>query len=123
MNHIDITFIKTQCDNYENYWTIDGVALPILLDSRDKDLDVRIKSFVGLCPAWNLDLKRQGDVQFVWELIELEHVMLPLLLNSEERDFTDIVIVVDVDKTKDFIYWDRIGYVLHLKVKDPKRKK
>ncbi len=123
MNHIDITFIKTQCDNYENYWTIDGVALPILLDSRDKDLDVRIKSFVGLCPAWNLDLKRQGDVQFVWELIELEHVMLPLLLNSEERDFTDIVIVVDVDKTKDFIYWDRIGYVLHVNVKVPKRKK
>ncbi len=31
--------IKTQYGYYENYWTIDGVALPNLLDLKSKDID------------------------------------------------------------------------------------
>ncbi|MCR5837522.1 MAG: hypothetical protein K6G88_13545 [Lachnospiraceae bacterium] len=39
MNHIDVAEIKTQYGYYENYWTIDGVALPNLLDLKSKDID------------------------------------------------------------------------------------
>ena len=74
--------IKTQYGYYENYWTIDGVALPNLLDLKSKGIDddfvqSDIKSFLGLCPAWNLDLEWRGDVRFVWKLIEMDYVPLP----------------------------------------------
>lgn len=117
MNHIDVAEIKTQYGYYENYWTVDGVALPNLLDLKSKDIDddfvqSDIKSFLGLCPAWNLDLEWRGDVRFVWKLIEMDYVPLPLLLCPDDRDFTCIVIVAAVEKTEDFVYWNRIGYVL-----------
>lgn len=120
MNHIDVAEIKTQYGYYENYWTIDGVALPNLLDLKIKDIEddfvkSDIKSFLDLCPAWNLDLEWRGDVRFVWKLIEMDHVPLPLLLCPDDRDFSCIVIVVEIEKNKDFIYWNRIGYVLHEK--------
>ena len=118
MNHIDVAEVKTPHGYCENYWTIDGVALPNLLDLKIKDIDddyiqSNIKSFLGLCPAWNIDLEWRGDVRFVWKLIGLDNVPLPLLLCEEDTDFTCIVIVVEVEKTKDFVYWNRIGYVLH----------
>ena len=118
MNHIDVVEIKTQYGYCENYWTIDGEVLPKLLDQKLKDIDDEyinsyIKSFDGLCPAWNFDLDWRGDVRFVWKLIELDNAPLPLFLCEEDADFSCIVIVIEVEKTKDFVYWNRIGYVLH----------
>ena len=46
MNHIDVAEIKTQYGYYETYWTIDGVALPVLLDSQVKDVEAGMKSFI-----------------------------------------------------------------------------
>ena len=118
MNHIDVMEVKTQYGNYENYWTIDGVALPVLLDLMVRNIDDEfiksdIKSFLGLLPAWNYNLDWRGDVRFVWKLIDMDNVPLPLLLCEDDADFTCIVIVAEVEKTKDFVYWNRIGYVLH----------
>lgn len=39
MNHIDIAEVKTPYGYFENYWTIDGVLLPELLDIKTKDLN------------------------------------------------------------------------------------
>ncbi|MBQ8983887.1 MAG: hypothetical protein IJ079_09910 [Lachnospiraceae bacterium] len=118
MNHINVTEVKTQYGYTENYWTIDGVDLPTLLDLHVKDTDddyikSEIKSFAGLCPAWNLDLEWRGDVRFVWKLIGMDSVTLPLLLCEDDKDFTCIVVVVEMEKNSDFVYWNRIGYVLH----------
>lgn len=43
----------------------------------------------------------------------MESTVLPLLLCEEDLDFSCIVIVVKVEKTEDFVYWNKIGYVLH----------
>lgn len=118
MNHIDVKNIKTQYGYDETYWVIDGVSLPTLLnlqvkDTEDDYIKSFIKSFDGLCPAWDMDLEWWGEVRFVWKLIDMDSVPLPLLLCPEDADFSCIVIVADVEKTKDFVYWNRIGYVLH----------
>ena len=117
MNHIDIAEVKTPYGYFENYWTIDGVLLPELLDIKTKGLNDEninwIETFLGLCPAWNFDLDWWGDVRFVWKLINMDNVTLPILLCEDDRDFSCIVIVVEVKKSKDFVCWNRIGYVLH----------
>lgn len=88
MNHIEIKKIQTTYGYTENDWVIDEKTLPEYLDawkleSKDEYLK-SMGSFEGLCPAWNKDI-----------------------------DWMGVVIVVEVEKTDDFVYWNRIGYVLH----------
>lgn len=117
MNHIEIKKIQTIHGYEENYWVIDGKTLPEYLsvwtaESEDDYLKA-FGSFGGMCPAWNKDMDWAGDVRFVWKLIEMDKTILPLLLCEEDPDFSCVVIVVEVEKTDDFIFWNRIGYVLH----------
>lgn len=118
MNQINIQKIMTQYGYEEEYWCIDGKGLPDYLDeciteSADEYLN-KLGSFIGLCPAWSKELDFKGDVRFVWELIRRENItILPILLCPDDRDFSCIVIVVEVDKTNDFVYWNRVGYVIH----------
>lgn len=72
-----------------------------------------MEPFNGLCPTWSKELDFRGDIRWVWKLIEMDSVVLPLLLCPEDLDFTCMVIVVEVEKTKDYVYWNRVGYVLH----------
>ncbi len=117
MNHIKIEKVVTQYGYDEDYWSIDGKILPKYLDeciSESNDTYInKIGTFDGLCPAWSKELDFKGDVRFVWELIQRESAVLPVLLCPDDLDFSCIVIVVEVDKTKDFVYWNRIGYVTH----------
>ncbi|MBQ3513211.1 MAG: hypothetical protein IJA32_05345 [Lachnospiraceae bacterium] len=119
MNHIEIKKMQTPYRYKENFWVIDGKALPEYLNEwalESKDTYLKsIGSFFGLYPAWGKGLDYKGDIRFVWKLIEMDSAVLPLLLCSDDLDFSCIVMVVDVEKTKDFVYWRRIGYVLHEK--------
>ena len=118
MNHIKIQRVMTPYGYEEDYWCIDEKVLPNHLDeciteSADEYLK-DLGSFMGLCPAWSKELNYKGDVRFVWELIRREDAtILPILLCPDDLDFSCIVIVVEVDKTKDFVYWGRVGYVTH----------
>lgn len=117
MNHIEVQSIQTPYGYKEKFWVIDGKALPEYLnmwasESQDAYLKL-IDSFFGLCPAWSKELDFKGDIRFVWKLVGMDSAVLPLLLCADDLDFTCIVIVVEVEKTKDFVYWRRIGYVLH----------
>lgn len=47
------------------------------------------------------------------DIVEMDNAPLPLFLCPEDAAFSCIVIVAEVEKTKDFVYWNRIGYVLH----------
>lgn len=60
-------------------------------------------------------LNWEGDIRFVWSVIGMDSAVLPLLLCEEDLDFSCIVIVAEVEKTKDVVCWNRIGYVLHEK--------
>lgn len=117
MNHIDVEDIETIHEYKENYWIIDGKLLPEYLsiwaaETIDDNLKL-MEPFHGLCPAWSKELDWSGEIRWVWKLIEMDSVVLPLLLCPEDLDFSCIVIVVEVEKTKDFVYWNRVGYVLH----------
>lgn len=117
MNHIKVQKIQTPHGYKDNYWIIDGKALTEYLDKWAAEVQDEylksIGSFSGLYPAWNKELDWAGDTRFIWKLIEMDSVILPILLCEEDLDFSCIVIVVEVEKTKDFVYWNRIGYVLH----------
>ena len=117
MNHIEVQSIQTPYGYKEKFWVIDGKALPEYLnmwasESQDAYLKL-IDSFFGLCPAWSKELDFKGDIRFVWKLVGMDSAVLPLLLCADDLDFSCIVIVVEVEKTKDFVYWRRNGYVLH----------
>lgn len=99
------------------YWSIDGIILTDYLNqsltgAKEPILD-EIGSFEGLWSAWSKELDFKGDVRFVWELIRRGNTILPILLCPDDLDFSCLVIVVEVNKTKDFVYWNKIGYVLH----------
>ena len=118
MNHIRIQKVMTLYGYEEDYWCIDEKILPDYLDERvTESVDKYLKdlgTFMGLCPAWSKKLDYKGDIRFVWELICRENAtILPILLCPDDLDFSCIVIVVEVDKTKDFVYWNRVGYVIH----------
>ena len=117
MNHITVKDMATPFGYNENYWIIDEISLPEYLTTwaseSDDDGLKSIHSFLGLCPAWSKRLNWKGDIRFVWKLIEMDSVVLPLLLCPDDLDLDCIVIVAEVEKTKDYVYWNKIGYVLH----------
>ena len=117
MNQITIEDLQTPYGYKEKFWMIDGKSLPEYLSMwASESQDNYFKSmepFEGLVPAWDKELDWNGDVRFVWKLIGMDSVVMPLLLCAEDLDFSCIVIVVEVEKTKEFVYWNRIGYVLH----------
>ena len=118
MNNIKVQKVMTPYGYEEDYWCIDGEILPDYLDEciseSEDDYLKGLKTFMGLCPAWSKELNFKGDVRFVWELIRRENTtILPILVCPDDLDFSCIVIVIEVEKTKDFVYWNKVGYVLH----------
>ena len=73
----------------------------------------QIGHFTDLTLAWRIPLEWSGDVRFVWRLLCEDRTILPLYLCPDDLDFSCIVIVVEVEKTEDFVYWKRVGYVTH----------
>lgn len=117
MNKIDAKMYKTSYDYEKCFWVIDNKTLPeYLSDWAKESTDERFKGFAPfdtLCPAWDKDIDYEGDVRFVWKTIDMDSAVVPLLLCPDDTDFTCIVIVVEVEKIGEYVYWNRIGYVLH----------
>ena len=119
MNHIAVIERKFEPSGAVDYdVAIDGIALPELLDkntenTNDERLSSFIKPFITLFPAWSFDLDWEGDIRFVWDVLNMENAPIPILMCEDDADFSCIVIVAEVEKTKDYVYWNRIGYVNH----------
>lgn len=118
MNHIKIETMHTTYGHEYFLQSIDGKILPEYLqswaDAFPDDKRVRgLAPFSDLWPAWSKSLEWEGDVRFVWKTLELDKAVLPLLLCPDDVDFTCIVVVAEVEKTEDFVYWNRVGFVLH----------
>ncbi len=117
-NHIKLEKTYTAYGYEYSLWSIDGISLPKYLQSWAADLpdDKRVRvpvPFSDLWPAWVRNLDWEGDVRFVWKAIEMDKAVLPLLLCPDDADFTCIVVVVEAEKTEDFVYWNKVGFVLH----------
>ena len=118
MNHIDVivkNYEKTEYVEYEP--AIDGCALSEWLDrytadSNDKQINF-IRPFSNLIPAWSYALDWYGDVLFTWKLLEMDEAPVPLLMCEDDADYSCVVIVAEVEKKDDYVYWNRIGYVNH----------
>lgn len=118
MNHIKIETMHTAYGYKYFLQSIDGKTMPEYLqswaDAFPDDKRVRgLAPFSDLWPAWSKSLEWEGDVRFVWKVIELDKAVLPLLLCPDDVDFTCIVVVAEVEKTEDFVYWNKVGFVLH----------
>ena len=75
-----------------------------LKQNKIKELPANTEPFGDLCPAWTKSLNYFGDVRFTWELLAYEKAVLPIYLCPDDLDYSCIVIVVEVKKTKDFVY-------------------
>lgn len=112
MNNIEIKKIHKGGNWYDFEWFIDGIRLSkYLINKKNVELPYKVEPFDDLCPAWTKELDYAGDVKFVWHLISLENAVLPIYLCPDDLDFSCIVLVVEVEKTKDYVYWNRAGYV------------
>lgn len=117
-NHIKLGKVHTAYGQEQLLWSIDGKSLPEYLQSwaadfPDNKMVMAMAPFSDLYPAWAKDLECEGDVRFVWETIELDKAVLPLLLCPDDTDFSCIAVMAQVEKTEDFVYWHRVGVVLH----------
>lgn len=74
----------------------------------------QIAPFDDLALAWSIPLEYSGDVRFVWKMLREDKAILPLYLCPDDLDFSCIVIVAEVEKTENYVYWNRIGYVTHV---------
>lgn len=63
--------------------------------------------------AWNAEYDYEGDARFMAFLLRQDKGNLPLLLCPEDCDFSCVVIIAEVEKTADFVYWKRIGKINH----------
>ncbi len=117
MNSITFEKVEIEKGYSENYLVIDGTPLPKHLENWAVDFQndelKNIQPFMGLAPAWTFSYYNNGDTRFIWELVEQDSTVLPILICHDDLDLDCIVIVVEVKKTKDFVYWDRIGFVIH----------
>lgn len=117
-NHIKLDKIHTTYGHEYYLWSIDGKSLPEYLQGwaaafPDEKRVRELAPFSCLWPAWTRNLEWEGDVRFVWKAIELDKAVLPLLLCPDDADFTCIVVATEVEKTEDFVYWHKLGFVLH----------
>ncbi len=118
MNHIDVVEVTNPNGYIVQELTIDGASLGQWLDkhtegSEDEHIAAFIRPFSELLFAWSHDIDWKGDRRFVRTLIDMDSAPVPILLCEDDPDFSCIVIVADVEKTEDCVYWNRIGYVTH----------
>ena len=112
MNHIELKRIQKNKNWVDFEWFIDGKKLCEHLDDRKSvELPKNVTPFDALCPAWTKALNYPGDVRFVWHLQNLDKSIMPVYLCPDDLDFSCIIIVVEIEKNKDFVCWKRAGYV------------
>jgi len=113
-NKIEVESIQT-CYHYaEYYWMIDRKPVVEYLDEYIRaGLCPSLSHFgsmLGLQPAWTGELEWKWENDFIWELIDSGQDMnLPILVCEDDNDLSCIIILVKVRRSKDCIYWDRIG--------------
>ncbi len=115
MNEIKVKYIKNCHDYLEYYWVIDKKPIVDYLDEYIADgLCRTLSSFGtmgGLLPAWTGDLEEKSENDFIWELIDSpeQKINLPILVCEDDCDLSCIIILVQLRKTKEYVYWDKIG--------------
>ncbi len=66
-----------------------------------------------LALAWTDGYDFEGDARFMRFVLQQENAVTPILSCPDDFDFSCIVIVADVVKKEDKVYWRRIGKIDH----------
>ncbi len=113
LSHIELNRIQKNKNWNEFEWFIDGKKLCEYLNEKQvvELPEIVNHKFNDLCPAWTKELDYLGDVRFVWSLQNLDKAIMPIYLCPDDLDFSCIVIVIEIIKNKDFVCWNRAGYV------------
>ena len=118
MNTIEIRKLTTS-QNYENdSFVIDGIPLYKYLtewfeELRLGEIQQPLALVDNLVVSWTASFDNDGDARFMRWLLEKEKLNLPILSCPDDLDFSCIVIVAEVEKTEDHVFWKRIGIVNH----------
>ena len=118
MNTLEIRTVQIS-DQFENEsFVIDGIPLcqyliKWYLKNGWGEIPQPFAPVNDLAVLWTASFDFQGDVRFMHYLLEQDHVNLPLLSCPEDLDFSCVVIVAEIEKTENYVYWKRIGIVNH----------
>ena len=118
MNTIELKKIITS-QKYENdSFVIDGKPLYEYLTKWYEELRLgqiqkSLAHFDDLVVTWTASFDNDGDARFMRWLLKKDKLNLPILSCPDDLDFSCIVIVAEVEKTVDHVYWKRIGRVNH----------
>ena len=100
----------------KNAFYIDGKPLSDYLDAWTKDnpsLQQKISPTDDLEICWTDAYDYEGDARFMRYVLSKDHAITPILSCPDDFDFSCIVIVADIVKQGDFVFWKRIGMVDH----------
>ena len=118
MNNISVKMIEVPSGGKNEVFLIDEKPLYEIIEESLKN---RIEAFKELMPLDDLaicftnDFDFDGDARFMNYILDMEKAITPILSCPEDMDFTCEVLVADVVKTKDKVFWKRIGRVDHSK--------
>ena len=118
MNTLEIRKIPVS-EKYENEcFFIDGIPLHEYLKKWYREngwggIQRPIAPVDDLAVTWTAPFDNDGDARFMRWLFGKEKLNLPILSCPEDLDFSCIVIVAEIEKTDDCVFWKRIGRVNH----------
>ncbi|MGY3777082.1 hypothetical protein [Isobaculum melis] len=118
MNTIKARFTQTIYTNPELYLIIDGKPIVQYIDTYVTEGKIpileKMGSMLGLLPAWSGALNFTADNLFIWQLVDAEETLnVPILVCEDDCDLDCIVILAQIRKTKETVYWDKIGLLKH----------
>jgi hypothetical protein len=118
MNTIEIRKLTTSQNSENDCFVIDGIPLHEYFTKWNKELDLgeiqkSLASADDLAVTWRASFDNDGDARFMRWLLEIEKLNLPILSCPDDLDFSCVVIVAEVEKTEDQVFWKRIGMVNH----------
>ena len=118
MNKLEIKNVIIS-KNYENEcFFIDDIPFHEYLKKWYEELDLgEIKQLLApadaLAITWKASFDNDGDARFMRWLLKKDTLNLPILSCPDDLDFSCIVIVAEIEKTDDHVFWKRIGSINH----------
>ena len=118
MNTIEIKTIPIS-DGYKNECLlIDGIPMHEYLirwyhQNGWGEIQQQIARVDVLALTLTGDFDFDGDARFMRMLMQKDNVNLPILSCPDDMDFSCVVIIAEVEKREDVVYWKRIGIINH----------
>lgn len=97
------TFLNPFSNKTFYHIAVDGVCLEDIIIKNSEGLNK------GLVPTLLNWLYEENEKSEVWKRVEMSDTMLPLLMCSDDIDLWCTLIMVEMHKDEDYVYWKRFG--------------